>query len=161
MSDFDNLLFEDAESIKYQNLTEDFLHRLVIEQDDQFVATNALSELSKRGFGGEISEKILKTGIGDKHLKAQAFSALYLADLDSALRLLPELLPNADTTMLSSIAEMLNMDLEQLLTTEDGQSIVRAVAHQIRSKHLEEFRDSSEIESFLFAVKCSGGNLPA
>ncbi|GEM_PF-2310056 len=156
-SEFDKLLFEDAESIEYQNLPEDFLHRLVIEQDDQFVATNALAELSKRGSGGEISAKILKTGIGDNHLKAQAFSVLYRADMDSALRLLPELLPNANTTMLSSIAEMLNMDLEQLLTAEDGRSIVRALAHQILSKQLEEFSDSREIESFLVAVKSSGG----
>ena len=157
MSEFDKLLFEDAESIEYHNLPGDILHRLVIEQDDQFVATNALAELAMRRSGREIAEKILKDGIGDKHLKAQAFSVLYLADMNSALRLLPELLPNADTTMLSSIVEMLNMDMKHLFTAENGRSIVRAVVQQILTKQLEAFRDSREIESFLFAVKSSGG----
>ncbi len=121
MSDFDNLLFEDAESIKYQNLTEDFLHRLVIEQDDQFV-------------GNECTFRVVKARVWRRNLgkdpedwnwrQASEGTSIFRSCIEPTWIVLCGCFQSycqmLTQTMLTSIAEMLYMDLEQLLTTEDG-----------------------------------------
>lgn len=106
--DINDLSILSDNQINYSSLSEEILAKLVFG-DDLFVATSALSELSKRKSRrtGTLANEILLKKHGDRYLQAEALETLFNYDKEVAMNYIEKTIDCCDSYVFNSILELM------------------------------------------------------
>jgi len=105
MNKIDNLMMLGHDSIDYQALLPQELADLILANEDFFVSTSALAELSMRehSLAGEVASQIFAQNLGDQWIQAAAFDELYKWKKSEALNVFDNIIEDAPLVVLDAV----------------------------------------------------------
>ena len=155
MLDFEQLTMLNAEDIEYDSLCDETLQKLVLKQNDLFIATYAFGELWQResSLTSQIANRILVENLGDRHLRAQAFSILYQCSKPLALEKMKSLLDDEDDVVLAAILEMVYMDIDFFKSDVERFSLASKLAKLLAKRQDEKYCNPVEMKLIIETFK--------
>jgi hypothetical protein len=138
----DQLRLLSDHQIEYQRLSDDVLTQLAVG-DDQFVATSALFELSRRRSAAATvaAGRILDRGSADHYLQASAIGVLLKFAPEAAAEYMRRLATSADATLVQGMIELIEEE-PLAFSVDPARSAARQVATRVRE--LEPTHDPEE-----------------
>jgi hypothetical protein len=146
----DQLRLLSDHDIEYWRLSDDLLAQLATGYD-QFVATSALYELSKRRSdrAAQVAREILRQQIADHFLRGSALGVLFKFEPAEAIDAIRRMIGSADDVLVRSVIELIQEE-RPAFTSEPGLSAARAVAARARELGPpDDAEDAAEREKFL------------
>lgn len=152
--DLDKFILMDPDDIPYDTLSEEVLQQLVLNQDDLFVATHSLGELSRKQsiLIEPTAVNIIEQNYGDHHLVAHAFEVLYGCNRDLSMSLIPLLIKTDDIVILNSIVREVYFDTCHLPDSAETRQLFTLLKKEILKKEITDFSDPEDIQGFLSHV---------
>lgn len=149
---FDELTMLDPEDIPYTELSDEFLRKLIFENEDLYMATYALGELSRRNSSlvTDVALKILDEGYGDEYLQAKAFNSLYFGNRELAIDQIADILVNGcKSDLLLEIIRMIVMDINDFYDNPELKKVASELVEYVEKFQTSDFKNDEDVEVFL------------
>ncbi len=133
----DEILMLTPDQIDFDRLSEDVLIKLVLAED-QFIATSALGELSRRksDLVQGLASTVLRECLGDRYLRAAAFEALFTAAPTEAIEYIANVSEECDEYLFNSILETMVENVPFFKASHDTRP-VQAVLNRLMALQKE------------------------
>ena len=143
----DEIFMMDSEDVDYKSLPNHVLYHLILVDEDPFVSTNALTELSIRNspIAYHAAIKIWSNNLGDNILKASALYVAYKLSPETAFTLFKS---NEAEENRPVLEEMVEIFLVENLNPRNNKPIATLIKKRIDNTDRSTFRDLDNIENF-------------